>query len=384
MEEKKTNRLAQKNVRFQVDFPEFQLQGNDLKEMLVISNLEDLEKLDAFLLQYQNEKVFCALSYDLKQILHGLATNNPRHSKFPLALFAVFHQVEQLSIETVKNENSTKDLPILFPEFDWYKTQFDQIQKHLQFGDIYETNFCISPTIKRKIDPLHTYYKLKELNKAPFSCLVQFENQYLICSSPERYIQKTDNKLISQPIKGTSKRGETDEQDQMLAQQLQKDPKETAENIMIVDLVRNDLSQLAKRNSVKVEALNEVKSYKTVHQLVSTISCKLKEEITFTDILKATFPMGSMTGAPKRKAMELMEEYEDFSRGMYSGSVGIIDEKGNFDFNVVIRSILFDGETNLVSFPVGSAVTFKSNAEGEYNECKLKAQSMIKALVDAE
>ena len=186
--------------------------------------------------------------------------------------------------------------------------------------------------------------------------------------------------MISQPIKGTSKRGHTKEEDLELKNSLSSNLKEQTENIMIVDLVRNDLSKIAERNSVQVDHLNEIKTYKTVHQLVSTVSCTVRSDQKFIDILKATFPMGSMTGAPKKRAVQLMNQYENFSRGIYSGSIGIIKPGGDFDLNVVIRSIIYNQREELVHLPVGSAITIQAKAENEYEECKIKAKAMINAL----
>ncbi|MGZ4158296.1 MAG: chorismate-binding protein, partial [Bacteroidia bacterium] len=186
--------------------------------------------------------------------------------------------------------------------------------------------------------------------------------------------------LISQPIKGTAKRSENILEDERLKNDLQNNLKERSENVMIVDLVRNDLSHIAKRGTVKVEELHSLYSFKQVHQLISTVSCELKENISFTDILKSTFPMGSMTGAPKISAMKLIEEFESTKRGLYSGAVGYISPDGDFDFNVVIRSILYNADNNYLSFMVGSAITDKANAGQEYEECLLKAKAMFEVL----
>ena len=203
---------------------------------------------------------------------------------------------------------------------------------------------------------------------------------YLICASPERYLQKNSNKLLSQPIKGTIKRSPEPVEDAQLKIDLKTSLKEQSENIMIVDLVRNDLSRIAKRGSVTVEELCTIYSYKQVHQMISSISCELKDNITFTEIIKSTFPMGSMTGAPKVSAMKLIEHYESSKRGLYSGTLGYINPEGDFDFNVVIRSILYNTKNKYASFMVGSAITDKSVAEAEYEECLLKAKAMFEVL----
>ncbi|MDC1244897.1 anthranilate synthase component I family protein, partial [Crocinitomicaceae bacterium] len=195
--------------------------------------------------------------------------------------------------------------------------------------------------------------------------------------SPERFIKKNGSNLLAQPIKGTARRGENDTEDKFLFKSLRNDPKERAENIMIVDLMRNDLSKVAEKNSVKVDELCEIYSFETVHQMISTVSCKVKKQYSFVDILKATFPMGSMTGAPKIRAMELIEKYEDFKRGLYSGSVGYIAPNGDFDFNVIIRTMIHNKNLKTLSCSVGSAITIKSDAEKEFEECQIKIKKMI-------
>jgi len=199
-------------------------------------------------------------------------------------------------------------------------------------------------------------------------------------ASPERFIKKVGSKIISQPIKGTRKRGSSEQEDLMLKEELRQCPKEQSENVMIVDLVRNDLSKTAKKSSVKVEELFGVYSFTQVHQMISTVVSELKEGVHWTEVLKTTFPMGSMTGAPKIRAMQLIEDYEAFKRGLYSGAVGYVTPSGDFDFNVVIRSIIYHAANQYVSLAVGSAITANANGEDEYAECVLKAKAMLEVL----
>ena len=189
-----------------------------------------------------------------------------------------------------------------------------------------------------------------------------------------------DENFRIQPIKGTIKKGKNKEEDLELVKQLKNDPKEIAENVMIVDLVRNDLSRVAAKNSVEVSELCGIYSFKTVHQMISTIQCSLKDETNWSDIIRATFPMGSMTGAPKISAMNLIDTHEDFSRGIYSGSIGYIDPKGDFDMNVVIRSVYYNSKTNYMSCGVGGAITIQSIPEKEYEECFTKVSSILNCL----
>ena len=199
-------------------------------------------------------------------------------------------------------------------------------------------------------------------------------------ASPERYLCKRGDVLISQPIKGTAKRNADPEIDHHIKAMLKTDVKEQAENVMIVDLVRNDLTKVAAKGSVKVDELFGIYGFPQVYQMISTVSCKLNPDIHFIDAIKHTFPMGSMTGAPKIRAMELIEQYEFNKRGVYSGALGYITPDADFDFNVIIRSILYDASAEYLSFQVGGAITYAADAEREYEECLLKASAIMKTL----
>jgi para-aminobenzoate synthetase component 1 len=258
-----------------------------------------------------------------------------------------------------------------------YLLKVGEILEHIHKGDIYEANFCQEFYAENtRINPLDIYEDLNTISEAPFATFLKIDSQYLLCASPERYLKKEGAKIISQPIKGTAKRLVDLQEDQKTATDLSKDIKERSENIMIVDLVRNDLSKSAKKGSVRVEELCKVSSFKQVHQMISTVVSELKDEVHLIDVIKDTFPMGSMTGAPKISAMKIIETLEETKRGLYSGTVGYFTPMGDFDFNVVIRSILYDSEKKYLSFSVGSAITAKSTPEKEYEECLLKAKAM--------
>jgi para-aminobenzoate synthetase component 1 len=290
-----------------------------------------------------------------------------------------------LGVDQVVSLSDSPELPRLqirarFSREEYLKRAI-KIRKHIDQGDVYELNFCQEfYATNPQIDPVSIYKKLNAITQAPFSAFCRFGDHYLISSSPERFLKKKGSLLFSQPIKGTRKRGATPEEDERLKKELLNDEKERAENVMIVDLVRNDLSRIAGKGSVKVEELLALYSFEQVHQLISTISCTLKSEVSFRDILQATFPMGSMTGAPKIRAMQLIEHYECAKRGLYSGAIGYIDPSGDFDLSVVIRSIQYNAATGYLNFMTGSAITAKSDPEAEYEECLIKAQGMLKAL----
>lgn len=252
---------------------------------------------------------------------------------------------------------------------------------HIRRGDIYEANFCIEFYAQdARIDPLATFNHLNELSSAPFSTFLRLGQLYALSSSPERFLRKQGQRLISQPIKGTRKRGVNQQEDQRLKQDLERDPKERSENIMITDLVRNDMSKIARKASVHVDELCKVYSFEQVHQMISTVSCTIDQDFLEVDVIKALFPMGSMTGAPKIRAMEIIEELEDFKRGLYSGAVGYFHPSGDFDFNVIIRTILYNQASRYLCLPVGSAITIGSEIDQEYAECLLKAKAMREVL----
>jgi para-aminobenzoate synthetase component 1 len=262
-----------------------------------------------------------------------------------------------------------------------YLEKVSKISEYIQHGDLYEANFCMEFYAENTtINPLEKFQKLTEISKAPFSVYFKNNINFLLSASPERYLKKEGERLISQPIKGTARRFSDPLEDEKSKKALALDPKERAENIMITDLVRNDLSHTAQKGSVIVEELCGIYSFMQVHQMISTITSKLDPQYSAIEAIKTTFPMGSMTGAPKISAMKIIEEVEETKRGLYSGSVGYITPTGDFDFNVVIRSILYNQEKKYVSFSVGSAITAQSVAEKEYEECLLKAKAMLEVL----
>ena len=260
---------------------------------------------------------------------------------------------------------------------DKYHQKIRKVLEHIHRGDIYEANVCQEFYAENAtINPLEVYNHLNEISEPPFATFLKVDEQYLLSASPERYLKKDETKIISQPIKGTAKRLRSKIDDDKIASDLMRDQKERSENIMIVDLVRNDLSKTAKKGSVAVEELCKVHSFKQVHQLISTIVSEVESTTHPIDIIKSTFPMGSMTGAPKISAMKIIEALEETKRGLYSGTVGYFTPNGDFDFNVVIRSILYNSEKKYISYSVGSAITAKSIPEKEYEECLLKAKAM--------
>lgn len=285
-------------------------------------------------------------------------------------------QSEKLEVRSLKSleieQRISKDL---------YVEKVTKMLEHIHKGDMYEANFCMEFFAENAIiNPLEKFEKLNAISQAPFSVFFKNHKQYLLSASPERYLKKSGETLISQPIKGTSKRSSDPIEDEKSKQYLESDAKERAENIMITDLVRNDLSHTAQKGSVEVTELCKIYSFLQVHQMISTITSKIDPQYSPIEVLKTTFPMGSMTGAPKISVMKIIENLEETKRGLYSGSVGYFTPEGDFDFNVVIRSILYNQENKYVSFSVGSAITSLSIPEKEYEECLLKAKAMHEVL----
>lgn len=295
---------------------------------------------------------------------------------------AIFNAINETQ-ENILSDTSSKVIIQPFISRDEYINIIKVLQHHIKKGDCYEINFCQQFFSKEAIiDPLNIYQQLVKISPNPFSAFYKLNDKYCLCASPERYLKKTGQGLISQPIKGTSKRNISDKaKDEMNKDHLFNSSKDRSENVMIVDLVRNDLSRICKEGSVVVKELFAVHSFPQLHQMISTVNGEMKEDLHWTDALKATFPMGSMTGAPKKRVMELIDKYEPAARGLFSGSIGYITPEADFDFNVVIRSIFYDAEQQHLSFSAGGGVTFNSIPEHEYNESLLKAE-VIRSLLE--
>lgn len=260
---------------------------------------------------------------------------------------------------------------------DQYVKQIEQIRTDIYNGVFYEMNYCIEFKAELKADNLlPCFMELNHLTQAPFAAYVKHPKMTMLCSSPERFIKREGQHLLSQPIKGTNKRLIGDENTQQL-NALSSSVKERAENVMIVDLVRNDMAKISKPGTVKVKELCGAYAYKSVNHLVSTIESELNEGISSLNAFEALFPMGSMTGAPKLEVMKHILEYESQARGFYSGCIGYLEPNGNFDFNVCIRTLIHTSESNEISYKVGSAITYDSCPEQEYEECMIKGSRML-------
>ncbi len=374
------------------------------KDRIEVQEGDAFKQLNHFYETNKEEWLFGHWGYDLKNETENLTSGNPDHVGFSDLHFFVPQIVLELNNTEVKiycSENAGEiyqqiknSSPQIEPVInsaikirkrirrDDYIEIIKKLKQHILRGDCYEINFCQEfYATDALIDPLYIYSRLTDLSPNPFSVFYKVNSRYCLCASPERYLKRTGNTILSQPIKGTAKRNLINKAaDEAIRNALLKSEKEKSENVMVVDLVRNDLSRICKAGSVKVDELFGVYSFPQVHQMISTVSGELESGLNWIEAIKATFPMGSMTGAPKKRVMELIEQYEQTKRGLFSGAIGYVKPGGDFDFNVVIRSIFYNTETKFLSFQTGGAITYNSDAVMEYEECLLKAAAIIKVL----
>jgi len=361
------------------------------------------EKLKTFS-ESQPDWLFGHFGYDLKNEIEQLQSARPDKIRFPDLFFfvpeiiirlepgqviigtsgsdaaAIFRSIQSTVVRSQENLDSYIEVKERFSR-EHYIEVIENLKAHIHRGDCYEINFCQEFFAENaSINPLAVYDSLVHLSPNPFSAFYRLNECYLLCASPERYLKKTGLKLLSQPIKGTSRRAEDFVEDEINKNRLSQSPKEKTENVMIVDLVRNDLSKICKEGSVKVEELFGIYAFPQVYQMISTITGELEKNMHWVDCVRNSFPMGSMTGAPKKRVMELIEQYELTKRGIFSGALGYVTPEKDFDFNVVIRSIMFNANHNYLSYQVGSGITYYSNPETEYEECMVKVDAIKKVL----
>lgn len=370
----------------------------------ILNGTFSIEQLQSFQNQNKGKWLFGYFSYDLKNKLETLTSNNYDGLKWPEVLLfqpeiiigvrenRVEVYSENIDVETIfrdiMNCRPLEDIRLsqtiqLQPRTSKqaYLLAVDKIKNHIKVGDIYELNYCQEfYAYPDQLEPATLFNRLNKIAKAPFSAFLKRLDTTLLCASPERFLKKSGQQLLSQPIKGTRRRGVNQLEDQLIKDELINNPKDRSENIMIVDLVRNDLAKNCIPGSVKVEELCQIYSFPTVHQMISTISGTLPQGTNSIQAILDAFPMGSMTGAPKVMAMNLIERYEESKRGLYSGAVGYFDPNGDFDFNVVIRSLQYNSSEKYLSCSVGGAIVYESDPEQEYEECITKMAAIQSAL----
>ncbi|MBV4356445.1 anthranilate synthase component I family protein [Parasegetibacter sp. MAH-26] len=395
------------NICCLLDNHNYHLQHGSVECVLAAGSLKSIQlnagnafsSLKSFA-QENNDWLFGHFSYGLKNEVENLSTVKEDHVQFPDLFFFVPETIilldeksvsissEKFSaqeifdqLQSTKQFDSAAKNPVTFQQrfsHDEYIQTINKLKAHILKGDCYEINFCqefFADNIS--IDPELTYHSLSAVSPNPFAAYYKLDDKFLLCASPERYLKKENQQLISQPIKGTWQRNhESEAGDESYKQALYNSQKDRAENVMVVDLVRNDLSKICEEGTVKVDELFGIYTFPQVHQMISTISGTMRSDLHWVDAIKATFPMGSMTGAPKKRVMELIDQYEKTNRGIYSGAVGYVKPNGDFDFNVVIRSLMYNESNRYLSYQVGGGITFYSDPELEYEECLLKAQGI--------
>lgn len=359
------------------------------------------EGLENFKAKHPKQWMFGFFSYDLKNEIEKLETPFPNRLGFPEAHFFIpkttiqfkENQVEidafdpQFIFDSIQNTvlSESPSLPKVEVQNRLSKSAyfeaFDKMLNHIKRGDIYEVNLTQEFFAENvDIEPLVLYTKLNKVSPTPFSTFFRMNDKYILSASPERFMAKRGEMLFSQPIKGTAPRGKDKAEDEGNIYRLRNNPKEIAENVMIVDLVRNDMTRSAQPGTVNANRKLEVHTFKQVHQLISTVTCLQDPNVSDIEVIKNAFPPGSMTGAPKISAMQLCDQYENSRRGIYAGSVGYFAPNGDFDFNVIIRTLLYNSTNQYLSFHTGGALTIDADSEKEYQECLLKASGILKAL----
>lgn len=378
------------------------------KRVVPFSGEHDLQTLSDYHRQHRCHLVGY-VGYDLKNQLENLQSSHANYLGFPDCWFVEPTYLVDFADDSIIVQTELSDAglwqnwltsPGTLPVTEHVanvpgkvqarvgEAQYIETVKHIraliEVGDVYELNYCLEFFVQNlKLAPVEAYRALCGRSAMPFSAFLKQADRYVMGASPERFLKRTGNQLVSQPIKGTIRRGQTPDEDEALKRQLRNSEKEQAENLMIVDLVRNDLARSAETGSVNVDELFGIYTFQQVHQMISTVSARVRDDASLAEVLSNAFPMGSMTGAPKIRAMQRIDELEASRRGVYSGAIGYLTPDGDFDFNVVIRSLLYNAQTQYASFSVGSAITYDADPEQEYAECLLKASAM-RAVLEGE
>lgn len=346
------------------------------------------------------------LSYGLKDHVERLGSRHAPRWSFPLLWWALPERVVEVVGDAAflycpaSDEAEAKawakkvisappeSAPARLPD-EWlrhtdrtaYMEALSRIQRHLLRGDIYELNYCTERTATLpELDPYASFTRLMAGSSASFPAFYRHLDQFALCASPERYLSFDGRLVRGEPMKGTRARSIDAREDARAAAALAADEKERSENVMAVDVMRNDLGRVAVPGSVQVPVLFGIRSHPGVHQMVSTIEARLADGMGPVQAVAASFPMASMTGAPKIRAMQLIDELEDMPRELFSGSLGFFDDRGRGDLNVMIRTVMYDAPTGHASLITGSAITVMSDHEKEYEECELKARSVLDPL----
>lgn len=372
LEDSKSSAAESKNLLF--TDPQHEIIATTQDELTeALEKLESCRKKGLFLCGY--------LSYEAGYSFLDKNIKN-KHPDQPLLYFIAFKKMDHLSREEINTVFSSKEL---YPESqlclhdlalnvtkEHYLKSIDTIKKYIEAGDTYQINYTIKYKFILQGNAASLYQALRQTQPVEFGALLNFPKAKVVSLSPELFIKKKSDIITSKPMKGTAKRGADKKEDDKIIEFLKNDPKTLSENVMIVDLIRNDFGRICEIGSVHVNNLFQVQTFKTIHQVISTVKGTLKKKLDFKQILHALFPCGSITGAPKIRTMEIINELETEPRGIYTGAIGYLLPDNDFYFNVPIRTIAI-GKDNHCEMGIGSGIIYESDGNDEFAECLLKA-----------
>ena len=312
------------------------------------------------------------INYNFKNILYNHISFKTHNSNLPYLFFGQPRLIKKFKIEPTNNRIVNVKLKKDLELFKDYKKKIKKIKSELKQGNVYQINYTNNKSYYLENNAFELYLSLRNNVKPKYGYYIRYNDIYILSFSPELFFIKENNTIKTSPMKGTRKRSINIEEDRELKFELKNSIKDRAEHLMIVDLLRNDLGKIAIPGSIKVNDIFKIESFHTVHQMISNITAKLEHDITEIDIIEALFPGGSITGAPKESAMKIIDELEDYSRDIYTGSIGYIKSNGDLNFNIAIRTMTVNKENG--EYPVGGGIVWDSNADDEWHEAQLKSK----------
>ena len=357
---------------------------NGVKKNNKIINSNPLNFLDITIKEWKNDSNDIAavgfISYDIKNYLYP-HIRFKESKRLPYYWFIRPAKIAYYDINSFINIETTPCLQLKKDILDIrsFSNKIKRIKKELKDGNAYQINFTMEKTFNINKTPFELYLMMRNISKPEFGYYINMENKQILSFSPEQFFNSKDSIVKSFPMKGTRPRSDNLKEDNNLKEALKKSKEDKAEHLMIIDLLRNDIGKFSKFGSVKVSNLFNVKSYETVHQMVSEITGNMIENIEISDIIKSLCPGGSITGAPKESAMKIIDDLENYNRGIYTGSIGHIKNNGEMNFNIAIRTMYIDN--NIASYPVGGGIVWDSNSNDEWNEAQLKSKILDKCII---
>ena len=351
----------------------YSLSKNQLIEKNTINNFQN--KITDWKKEAEEIAAVGFLSYDSKNIFFPKVNFKSIDSNVPLIWFGkprIIKRIHRTDLINLKTKKSVLNKIIDVPDIKYYNQIIAKIKDYLKSGDVYQINYTQPISLELIGKEFDLYLLLLKTANPSYSAYLNLNSKAYLSMSPENFFTKINNKISSYPIKGTRMRSNVESEDINLKIELMNSEKDKAEHLMIVDLIRNDLGKICKYGSIKVNDLFHVKSFNTVHHMVSDINGTLKNNINETNIFEALFPGGSITGAPKQRAMEIIDQIENYSRGIYTGAMGIISKNGDMIFNIAIRTLTLDNQN--VEYPVGGGIVWDSTANDERQEAIQKSK----------